>query len=462
MAQQDYLSKAGGQFGTLAGSILSDRRSRKKKDAYTALAISAFIETLGAKNKQLDQDLEDSIKDVNENFTIGNLSRQYQWEEEKEARGLYNDYLDNPETTINNYAIQLYDEDPNIIGMDVNFRTRGKLTGDAKVIEEELWQSKKQKAKEYLEALANNPLTAKPTFQTFNQVYYNEHKSAIRRLKDDPSKQGAIRSWINKKFPEKYDARIAELDVALEEQRKKVAQQEQRPVKVKEEKVYTKEEAIDRVQEVYQDKLSDDTMLEIEGIINNRNADLGFTENEILSAAISTQILNESYLGPVEAEIKKATSVFNAGYARSKRTEGGILGDIPKPNDDTYQAYSDELSDYLDINVFKRDPITAKTNKLLRIIGDPNSTKAAIEIATANLREMGKDSTFNSIITYTLGGWADPVRRINIQSDIDAEKRDPNPRFTDQAEWVTWTISQQKALLDSVYEEFAPIPQPTP
>lgn len=462
MAQQNYLSKAGGQFGSLAGSILSDRRRRKKKDAITALAISAFVETLGAKNKQLDQELEDSIKDVNENFTIGNLSRQYQWEEEKEARGLYKDYLDNPERTVNNYAIQLYDDDPNIQGMDINFRTRGKLTGEAKVIEEELWQSKKQKAKEYLESLADNPLTAKPTFQAFNQVYYNEHKAAIRRLKDDPSKQGAIRSWINKNFPEKYDARIAELDVALEEQRKKVAQQEQRPVKVKEEKVYTKGEAIARVQEVYKDKLSDDTQLEIMSIINNRKSDLGFTENEILSAAISTQILNESYLGPVEAEIKKATDIFNAGYARSNRKDNGDLGDIPTPNDDTYQAYSDELSDYLDINVFKIDPITAQTNRLLRIISNPNSTEAAIEIASANLREMGKDSNFNSIINYTLGGWADPVRREIILNDINAEKLDPNPRFTNQTEWVMWTISNQKALLDSVYEEFAPIPQPTP
>ena len=40
MAQQDYFSKIGGQYGQLAGSILSDKRRRKKKDAFTAKLIA--------------------------------------------------------------------------------------------------------------------------------------------------------------------------------------------------------------------------------------------------------------------------------------------------------------------------------------------------------------------------------------------------------------------------------------
>ena len=52
MAQKDYLSQVGGQFGSLAGSILSSRRRRKKKDAITALAISAFVETLVTRFKK--------------------------------------------------------------------------------------------------------------------------------------------------------------------------------------------------------------------------------------------------------------------------------------------------------------------------------------------------------------------------------------------------------------------------
>ena len=62
MAQQDYFSKIGGQYGQLAGSILSDKRRRKKKDAFTALAVGAFVETLGAKNRQLQQGLADFIE----------------------------------------------------------------------------------------------------------------------------------------------------------------------------------------------------------------------------------------------------------------------------------------------------------------------------------------------------------------------------------------------------------------
>ena len=94
MAQQDYFSGAGSKFGQLAGSILSSKRRRKKRAAITALALSAFVETLGAKNRQLQQGLTDAVADVNDNYSDIFQNNKDIWEANDEKRAALRLYED--------------------------------------------------------------------------------------------------------------------------------------------------------------------------------------------------------------------------------------------------------------------------------------------------------------------------------------------------------------------------------
>ena len=112
MAQKDYLSQVGGQFGSLAGSILSSRRRRKKKDAITALAISAFVETLGSKNRQLQQDLKDSLDNINTNYAPIFQNNAELHALRRDDRNDYFNDLDDKEGYVNTKAIEAFNVDP--------------------------------------------------------------------------------------------------------------------------------------------------------------------------------------------------------------------------------------------------------------------------------------------------------------------------------------------------------------
>ena len=232
MAQQDYLSKAGGQFGTLAGSILSDRRRRKKKDAITALAISAFVETLGAKNKQLDQELEDSLSAVKDNYADIFQNNQDIWNDNADKREALRKYEDEytRDKYLNDEAINLFNNDKDLVAQyGSNPWSRVKKYGvDALSTEEyqsaqELFKEYKELAEDNILTFKNNPATSFKTFTDFNKLAKAEYKAALDAVKNDPTRKGAIRSWFNKRFGTDDDGKPrygmlkkAELELARE------------------------------------------------------------------------------------------------------------------------------------------------------------------------------------------------------------------------------------------------------
>lgn len=232
MAQQDYLSKAGGQFGTLAGSILSDRRRRKKKDAITALAISAFVETLGAKNRQLDQELKDSLSAVKDNYADIFQNNQDIWNDNADKREALRKYEDEytRDKYLNDEAINLFNNDKDLVAQyGSNPWSRVKKYGvDALSTEEyqsaqELFKEYKELAEDNILTFKNNPATSFKTFTDFNKLAKAEYKAALDAVKNDPTRKGAIRSWFNKRFGTDDDGKPrygmlkkAELELARE------------------------------------------------------------------------------------------------------------------------------------------------------------------------------------------------------------------------------------------------------
>ena len=209
MAQQDYLSKAGGQFGTLAGSILSSRRRRKKKDAITALAISAFVETLGAKNRQLQQGLADQVLELNDSWGDILDDRNEIWkewtEEGKEKLDQYNSlgedaYLN--QEAISRINLSNAAQESGITWEDRNNTKYHKDTRDS------LWASynaERKRALQEIEILKKDPRARFETKTQFNKKAKSAYLAELDLIKNDPTQKGALRNLFNRIFRTERD-----------------------------------------------------------------------------------------------------------------------------------------------------------------------------------------------------------------------------------------------------------------
>ena len=209
MAQQDYFSKIGGQYGQLAGSILSNKRRRKKKDAFTALAIGSFVETLGSKNRQLQQGLADSIEEIKDNYADIFQNNKDIWNNNSDKRAALRKYEDeySRDKYLNDEAINLFNNDKDLVAQyGANPWSRVKKYGaDALSTEEyqaaqELFGEYKELAEDNIKTYKDSPSSDFRTYTQFNALAKKEYKAALDAVKNDPTRKGAIRSWFNKRF----------------------------------------------------------------------------------------------------------------------------------------------------------------------------------------------------------------------------------------------------------------------
>ena len=209
MAQQDYFSKIGGQYGQLAGSILSDKRRRKKKDAFTALAVGAFVETLGAKNRQLQQGLADQVLELNDSWGDIIDDRNEIWkewtEEGKEKLDQYNSlgedaYLN--QEAISRINLSNAAQENGITWEDRNKPQYSQATRDA------LWTSynaERKRALQEIEILKKDPREKFETKTQFNEKVKSAYLAELDLIKNDPTQKGALRNLFNRIFRTERD-----------------------------------------------------------------------------------------------------------------------------------------------------------------------------------------------------------------------------------------------------------------
>jgi hypothetical protein len=233
VAEQDYFSGAGSKYGQLAGSLLSSRRRRKKKDIITLLALSGISEALGQKGLQLKEDVTNAAAEVTDQYTDIFQDNKDIWEANDEKRAALAAYENeySRDTYLNSEAIRLFNEDPELQAQyGANPWNRVKKFG-ADALADDEYQLAMDVKKEYrdLAELNVKSYREKPeigkfkTWTQFNAKAKKEFKAALTAVKDDPTKKGAIRAWINEKWGYDKDGtprfgmiKKAELELAVE------------------------------------------------------------------------------------------------------------------------------------------------------------------------------------------------------------------------------------------------------
>jgi len=230
MASKDIYG--GGNFGAIAGSLLSQRRSGFKK----AIGVSVIENILGQLNLSNKEESNNNIiKTEKEMQQVFNNNDEI-WNIKKGERDLWRGYQSATrrgnaalDSFINTEAIKRFNADSHIQS-EMGLNAYNTLQGDN-------WtEQSKEKALSFFEDIKSDLVTeiegyrddkaiTAPTKTKFNQAAYDELDARLAMYEDDPKQQGVILNMFGNIFGKNQQKR-AELTRSLNEAKRIRAQQE--------------------------------------------------------------------------------------------------------------------------------------------------------------------------------------------------------------------------------------------
>ena len=374
--------------------------SRRKGSSNAELIIDTIRDIYEQRQETLQSRTEDKLEQLATNRTIEKAANQKRFENSLDNRVLYQDYLIRPTETINNYAIQLYNEDPNIEGA---YEDKFKLVGNSKTLHESLWQEKLKDSERFITSLKDNPLANKPTFEEYDQVFLDSYNAKVNEVANDPRMASVAANLASRIFPKGFDDRVAKLrnDAQEAEARVKARKDQVQTVTTRAitEPVLSKEEAKDYVNKNFSSTVDIETIGKMNDIIDAGDDRRGYTVDEIVGIGLFSNTLQSEFLQKARDDVALEKSRFSVLSGElGKPTEGPEFeANLRQHLQDKFFNIGDEIPEQIKrvedtvkyLEKLKKDPIKNATlieaiEKQLRIENSGNGLKEKIMFNTAN------------------------------------------------------------------------------
>ena len=374
--------------------------SRRKGSSNAELIIDTIRDIYEQRQETLQSRTEDKLEQLATNRTIEKAANQKRFENSLDNRVLYQDYLIRPTETINNYAIQLYNEDPNIEGA---YEDKFKLVGNSKTLHESLWQEKLKDSERFITSLKDNPLANKPTFEEYDQVFLDSYNAKVNEVANDPRMASVAANLASRIFPKGFDDRVAKLrnDAQEAEARVKARKEQVQTVTTRAitEPVLSKEEAIDYINKNFSSTVDIETIGKMNDIIDAGDDRNGYTVDEIVGIGLFSNTLQSEFLQKARDDVALEKSRFSVLSGElGKPTEGPEFeANLRQHLQDKFFNIGDEIPEQIKrvedtvkyLEKLKKDPIKNATlieaiEKQLRIENSGNGLKEKIMFNTAN------------------------------------------------------------------------------
>ena len=374
--------------------------SRRKGSSNAELIIDTIRDIYEQRQETLQSRTEDKLEQLATNRTIEKAANQKRFENSLDNRVLYQDYLIRPRETINNYAIQLYNEDPNIEGA---YEDKFKLVGNSKTLHESLWQEKLKDSERFITSLKDNPLANKPTFEEYDQVFLDSYNAKVNEVANDPRMASVAANLASRIFPKGFDDRVAKLrnDAQEAEARVKARKEQVQTVTTRAitEPVLSKEEAIDYINKNFSSTVDIETIGKMNDIIDAGDDRRGYTVDEIVGIGLFSNTLQSEFLQKARDDVALEKSRFSVLSGElGKPTEGPEFeANLRQHLQDKFFNIGDEIPEQIKrvedtvkyLEKLKKDPIKNATlieaiEKQLRIENSGNGLKEKIMFNTAN------------------------------------------------------------------------------
>ena len=437
-------------------SLLARGRGQNVRDRNKALFLTGLTAVFQGKQRKLQQRLLDNLANLDETFQTEQESRRTIYNKENENRNFYDKYKANPSQGIEDYAKFLYNNDEAISQAGVQFANKAFYKGDTQELVDELWSSLRKRAKSELDQMGTNPLITSRTFQEYDKAYYDTYKAEKRQLKDDPTQSSLLKAAANKIFPSWFDDRKADLQLAVEEGNRVIDTQEQNEKfgslaaadYLAGQQTFDKEQAKNEISARYSDILDVDELGIVMKNIDNRVENKMFSEDEIISLAVSTRILNPNNESKLASEIRGAKEFFESKYLFENK-----INQLPEVGTDEYTDYIERQNDYVYDTVFSQEPTDIKEmKKYLDILNDPYASKEAKKIARIWVRNNKSSDILKTFIADRALYFIDPANKETIKKRINnevdnAKEANREPNFTDPVTFLAWEELQARILL---------------
>tara|TARA_R100000700_G_scaffold10422_1_gene15142 strand:- start:5918 stop:7696 length:1779 start_codon:yes stop_codon:yes gene_type:complete len=210
----NYLS--GSPFGQVAGSLLSQKNRRNRKQRNQALILAALFEAFGVRQKQQFETKKENINELNDQYgdIIEINKANYNDPSAVKERNLYKQWLneDTRNSAINAKAIDYFNSMPALaeqFGPNAYAAVQqlSLTTNDANIqgkFAEDMALAKEY-AKQYFTNIETDETGQYKVIKTPNIVEFNAdvkraYKAALNEVKNDPTKKGVLRELFVKTF----------------------------------------------------------------------------------------------------------------------------------------------------------------------------------------------------------------------------------------------------------------------
>ena len=210
----NYLS--GSSFGQVAGSLLSQKNRRSRKQRNQALILSALFEAFGVRQKQQFETKKENINELNDQYgdIIEINKANYTDPSAVKERNLYKQWLneDSRNSAINAKAIDYFNSQPAILeqfGPNAYAAIQQlNLTANNPTIQANFSEDMalaKEYARQYFTDIETDETGQYKVIKTSNIVEFNSdvkraYKAALNEVKNDPTKKGVLRELFVKTF----------------------------------------------------------------------------------------------------------------------------------------------------------------------------------------------------------------------------------------------------------------------
>ena len=276
------------------------------------------MNTFGALQNQQKQSIIDGSNDVKDKYQDIFDNNEEIYNKKRGARADYLAYKENPNDYIETKAAELFNKDLELqaeLGTNPYSRiSKADLTPESYESAMEVLDDKRKIAKEYIEAQAGNAAVTTQTFTKFNAAAKEEYEAAMAEVKDDPYKQGLIRSAFSKIFgtgEEKKNKLLTDLQTA---KTKRMQQESTIPYM---DTVKGKEELINKQIKTGEEKASKDSFM-----YETKTMKLEKQEKEIIKSIEEARTKNILAGSKEEKELEdNIITAYRKGYKVSKIKE---------------------------------------------------------------------------------------------------------------------------------------------
>lgn len=192
-------------FGKVATSLLSMQNSAYEKDAKKAFGLNLITGGIEAVDNKLQNTIINGVEAIKENYKEIFTENKEEWDGSQANRDRIAEYDRDPEGFINRETAKRINSTDEFMDNDLDWNKKSEYDPATRANLIEFFNKEEEVLRNEMTLLKNNPANVISSFTKYNQPSAAAFRAAIDEVKNDPTKQNAVKALWNRVFHTKRD-----------------------------------------------------------------------------------------------------------------------------------------------------------------------------------------------------------------------------------------------------------------